>query len=280
MKIVDQYTALSIEPASVTYLSNRAAAYMSDHRYYEALEDSKAATEIEPGNTKILSRMARILTSLGRPRDAMQVYDDISSYIEVTPQEKAPAFSMETHIRQAEKAVQEGTAGSMAIHALDQAERGLGLGVERPRRWQLIRGEAYLKMGSVNSLGQAQDVALTLLRKNQNDPEGLVLRGRIFYCQGDNTKALQHFKQALNCDPDYKDGVKYLRLVQKLDRMKQEGNALYKSGQTQKAVEAYTQALDIDPNSKLTNSKILHNRALAYNKVSTMFQRPFFQDRC
>ena len=253
----------------MTYLSNRAAAYMSDHRYEDALEDSKTASRIEPENTKVMHRTARILTSLGRPTAAMSVFENIASYIEVTPQEKAPAFSMETHIRQAEKAIQEGIAGSMAVHALDQAERGLGLGVERPRRWQLIRGEAYLKMGSVNALGQAQDVALTLLRKNQKDPEALVLRGRIFYSQGDNAKALQHFRQALNCDPDFKDGLKYLRLVQKLDRMKEEGNALYKSGQNQQAIEAYTQALEVDPSCKLTNSKIVHNRALAFNKVST-----------
>ena len=233
------------------------------------------ASQIEPQNTKVLHRLARILISLGRPDEAMSVLDQIATFSEVSSQEKAPAFSMQTHIRQAEQAVQEGTTGSMAIHALDQAERGLGIGVERPRKWQLIRGEAYLKMGNINSLGQAQDTAMALLRKNQNDPEALVLRGRIFYSQGDNAKALQHFKQALNCDPDFKDGVKYLRLVQKLDRLKDEGNTLYKTGKLQPAIDVYTQALEVDPGNKFTNSKIVHNRALGYNKVTNILYVPF-----
>ena len=175
---------------------------------------------------------------------------------------------MQTHIQQAESAVREGTTGSMAIHALEQAERGLGVAVQRPRKWQLLRGEAYLKMGNVNALGDAQNVAMGLLRKNGQDPEALVLRGRALYGQGDNEKALQHFRQALSCDPDFKDGVKYLRMVQKLDRMKEDGNAAFKAGRHKQAVDVYSQALEVDPNNKSTNSKLLQNRALASLKVT------------
>ena len=240
---------------------------MSANRYEEALEDSKTADEIESSNPKVLHRMARIYTSLGRPSEALEVLDRISSLQAVAPQDRSPALSMQTHIKQAEDAVRQGTTGSMAIHALDQAERGLGLGVQRPRKWQLLRGEAYLKMGNVNALGEAQNVAMSLLRKNGQDPEALVLRGRALYGQGDNEKALQHFRQALSCDPDFKDGVKYLRMVQKLDRLKEEGNAAFKSGRHKQAVDVYSQALEVDPHNKGTNSKILQNRAMASIKV-------------
>ena len=242
---------------------------MSANRYEEALDDSKTADDIEPSNSKVLHRMARIYTSLGQPSEALEVLDRISSLQAVTPQDRSPALSMQTHIRQAEDAVRQGTTGSMAIHALDQAERGLGVAVQRPRKWQLIRGEAYLKMGNVNALGEAQNVAMSLLRKNGQDPEALVLRGRALYGQGDNEKALQHFRQALSCDPDFKDGVKYLRMVQKLDRLKEEGNAAFKGGRHKQAVDVYGQALEVDPNNKGTNSKILQNRAMASTKVRT-----------
>lgn len=175
---------------------------------------------------------------------------------------------MQTHIKQAEEALRRGTTGSMVIHALDKVERALGSGVEKPRKWQLMRGEAYLKMGNVNSLGDAQGVAMSLLRKNSKDPEALVLRGRALYAQGENEKALQHFREALNCDPDYKDGVKYLRLVQKLERMKEEGNTAFKTGKYRQAVELYGQALAVDPNNKGINSKLYQNRAMASIKVS------------
>lgn len=240
---------------------------MSANRYEEALVDSKAAEEIEPSNVKVLHRLARIYVHLGRPADSLDCFARIASIQPVTAQEKAPAESMQMHISQAENVLREGTAGSMAIHALDQAEKGLGFGVEKPRKWQLIRGEAYLKMGNVNALGEAQNVAMSLLRRNNKDPEALVLRGRALYGQGDNEKALQHFREALNCDPDFRDAVKYLRLVQKLDRTKEEGNAAFKAGRLRQAVDLYSQALEVDPLNKGTNSKIFCNRAQTLIKV-------------
>ena len=203
---------------------------------------------------------------MGRPSEALEVYSRVQPA--VAAKDKAPAVQMLKHIQQAAAALKEGTTGSMAIHALDMADRGLGTGVDRPRKWNLMRGEAFLKMGNVNALGDAQNVAMSLLRSNNQDPEALVLRGRAMYAQGDNEKALQHFRQALNCDPDFKDAVKYLRMVQKLDRLKEQGNASFKAGRSKEAVDLYSQALEIDPTNKGTNSKLLQNRALASIKVS------------
>jgi DnaJ family protein C protein 7 len=121
-------------------------------------------------------------------------------------------------------------------------------------------------MGNVNALGEAQNVAMSLLRNNNQDPDALVLRGRVLYAQGENDKAIQHFRQALSCDPDFKDAVKNLRMVQKLERMKEEGNTAFKSGRFQEAIEIYGKALEIDPSNKLTNSKILQNRALCHSR--------------
>ncbi|KAL8938046.1 MAG: hypothetical protein Q9216_004098 [Gyalolechia sp. 2 TL-2023] len=269
VKAIAEYTkALSVEAESVTYLSNRAAAFMSANRFNEALTDLKKAREIEPRNTKALHRLSRVYVSLGQPSEAVEVLNQISTFQPVTASERAAAATMQAHVDQAEDGIQRGTTGSMVIHALDQAERGLGAGVEKPRKWQLMRGEAYLKMGNVNSLGDAQGVAMSLLRKNSKDPEALVLRGRALYAQGENDKALQHFREALNCDPDYKDGVKYLKLVQKLERMKEEGNKAYKTGKYRQAVEMYGQALEIDPSNKGINSKLHQNRALASIKTT------------
>lgn len=261
-KAIAEYSkAIDADPTSATYRSNRAAAYISANRYAEALEDAKVADELDPNNPKILHRLARVYTSLGRPQEAIEVYDRIQPA--ASAKDKAPAVSMLQHIKQAESALREGTSGSLVIHALEQAEKGLGYSVIRPRKWALLRGEAYLKMGNVNSLGEAQNVAMSLLRQNSQDPEALVLRGRILYAQGENDKAISHFRSALSCDPDFKDALKWLRAVQKLDRMKEEGNAHFKAGRYQQAVDMYSEALSVDPGNKMTNSKILHNRALS-----------------
>jgi len=260
-RAIEEYTkAVEAQPSSATYLSNRAAGYIGAGLYVNALDDCLRADELDPQNPKILLRLARIYTSLGRPQDALNTY----GCIQPPPSAKdvAPAKSMLQHIEVAEDALKNGTTGSMALHALDQADKLLGLGATKPRKWQLMRGEAYLKMGNINALGDAQNIAMSLLRNNNQDPEALVLRGRALYAQGDNEKAIQHFRQALNCDPDYREAVKYLRMVQKLDRMKSEGNAEYKGGRWQTAIDKYTEALEVDPLNKGTNSKLLQNRAL------------------
>lgn len=265
-KAIEEYTkAFEAQPSSATYLNNRAAAYIGLGQYINALEDCVLADELDPNNSKILLRLARVYTNLGRPQDALDTY----ARIQPAPSAKdvAPAKAMLQHIQVAEDALKNGTTGSMALHALDQAEKLIGLGASKPRKWQLMRGEAYLKMGNVNALGDAQNVAMSLLRNNNKDPEALVLRGRALYSQGDNPKAIQHFRSALECDPDYRDAVKYLRMVQKLDRMKAEGNADYKASRWQKAIDKYTDALEVDPTNKGTNSKLLQNRALCRNQL-------------
>ncbi|ETS76119.1 hypothetical protein PFICI_11506 [Pestalotiopsis fici W106-1] len=261
-----QYSkAVDLVPNSATYLSNRAAAYMSNGQYEAALEDCSRAVDLDPSNPKFLLRLARIYTSLGRPEEALTTFSRIDP--PASAKDMAPAREMQHHIKAATDALENGTSGSMVLHALDQAEKFLGLGAPKPRKWQLMRGAAYLKMGGINSLGEAQNVAMSLLRYNSSDPEALVLRGRALYAQGENDKAIQHFRKALSGDPDYRDAIKYLRIVQKLDRMKEEGNTDYKAGRWQAAFDKYSQALEIDPANRGTNSKLFQNRALCRLKL-------------
>ena len=251
--------AVDLFPDSPTYLSNRAAAYMTSGSYAAALEDCSRAAELDPGNTKVLLRLARIYTALGRPEEAMATFDRINP--PPSAKDMAPTKQMLHHLKSAKATLEQGSAMSMVLRALDEAEKGLGPGVTKPRKWQLMRGEAYLKMGRENSLGEAQNIAMSLLRQNNQDPEALVLRGRVMYGQGDNEKAVQLFRMACSCDPDFRDAVKWLKIVQKLDRMKEEGNSAFKSGRYQAAIEKYTEALGIDPTNKGMNAKLLQNRA-------------------
>ena len=232
---------------------------MSHGKYEAALDDCIRAADFEPNNSKILLRLARIYTGLGRPDEAMITFGRISP--PPSAKDTAPTKEMLHHISSAQNTLERGSAMSMVLHALDMAERGIGPGVSKPRKWQLMRGEAYLKIGRENSLGEAQNIVISLLRNNSQDPEALVLRGRVLYGQGENEKAMQSFRLALNCDPDFRDAVKWLRIVQKLDRMKEEGNSEFKAGRHQAAIQKYTEALEIDPTNKSMNAKLLQNRA-------------------
>lgn len=250
---------MDLFPDSPTYLGNRAAAYMSSGSYEAALEDCSRAADFDPHNPKVLLRLARIYTGLGRPEEAMTTFGRIQPAPSV--KDVAPTKEMLHHITSAKDTLERGSAMSMVLHALDQAERGLGVGVSRPRKWQLMRGEAYLKMGRENSLGEAQNIVMNLLRHNSQDPEALVLRGRVLYGQGDNEKAISFFRMACSCDPDFRDAIKWLRIVQKLDRMKEEGNAHFKASRFEDAIAKYTDALAVDATNKSMNAKLLQNRA-------------------
>lgn len=213
-----------------------------------------------------MHRLARVYTSLGRPSEALNVYDRIQP--PASAKDKAPAEAMKRHVGQAEEALRQGKGVSMTLYCLDQAAKSLGSGVDRPRQWKLMRAEANLIMANDNSLGDAQNIAMSLLRANNQDPDALLLRGRVFYAQGDNDQAIKHFKMTLNLDPDSTQAVKCLRMVQKLLRMKDEGNAAFKARKYQQAIDLYTKGLDIDPRNKDINSKLLQNRAQSYVNLS------------
>lgn len=231
---------------------------MSNGQYELALEDCSKAADLDPQNAKVLLRLARIYTGLGRPEEAVLTFGRI--HPEPSAKDVMASKEMLQHVNSAKDALERGSA-SMVLYALDQAERGLGPGVSKPRKWQLMRGEAYIKMGKENALGEAQNIAMSLLRRNSQDPEALVLRGRVLYGQGENEKAIQSFRMACSCDPDFRDAIKWLKIVQKLDRMKVEGNAEFKAGRHQAAIQKYTDALEVDPANRNMNAKLLQNRA-------------------
>ncbi|CAK7269681.1 hypothetical protein SEPCBS57363_003724 [Sporothrix epigloea] len=263
---ITEYTkAVNLVPQSATYLSNRAAAYMSASNYTAALEDCLRAADLDPQNAKILLRLARIYSSLGQPAEAILTFGRI--HPPPSAKDMAPAKEMLHHVNAARDALENGTTGSMVLHALEMASRLLGPGAAQPRKWQLMRGDAYLKMGGASNIAEAANIAIALLRYNSQDPEAIILRGRALYAQGDSTQAERHFRRAIEMDPDQRDAIKWLRIVQKLDRMKEEGNKEYKAGRWQEAIDKYTDALSIDPSNRGINSKLLQNRALCRLKL-------------
>ncbi|EXJ89405.1 hypothetical protein A1O3_02472 [Capronia epimyces CBS 606.96] len=273
-KAIEEYTkAVEADPANPTYLSNRAAAYISANRYSQALGDALQASRLDPQNDKILHRLARIYTSLGRPQDALDTYARIPN---ASATDTAAARKALQAIEVAEKQINsEGGNGNMALWSIEQARQTLGPGTPTPRGWQILKALANLKVGSVNSLGEVQAIAQILLRENPMDAEAMVLVGQAFYLRdekpqqgkSDYERAEEYFRQALALDPDNTAARNYLRTMKKLDRAKTEANNLFRRGKYSEAVAAYTEALSIDPANKATNAKLLGNRAMARIKI-------------
>lgn len=243
---------------------------MAAFQYDKALNDCQAALIKEPQNPKILLRLARIYTGLGRPNDAMEKAFLHLRDPPASAKDMQITREMLRHLDAAHEAIEHGTSGSMALHALDQAERLLAQGVTRPRSWQYMRGLALLKIGNPNALSDAHNIAVDLFRFDRRDAKALYLRGRVLYAQGDPDKAVECFQAAHTYDPNLKEAVKWARLVQRLTRLKNEGNNEFKAGKWQAAIDKYTAALDVDPSNRDINSKCLQNRALCRIKLKQL----------
>ena len=254
-------------------MSNRAAAYISANRYSPALTDCLQANRLDAGNDKILHRLARVYTSLGRPQDALEIYAKIpnASVTDTGAAQKALQC-----IDMAQKQIDaENGDGKMALWSIAEATKTLGAGTPTPRRWQILKAKANLKIGSANSLGEATGLAQSLMRENPNDAEAIVLNGRALYLKdekpqqgkSDYDRAESHFRQALALDPDNSTARNSLRTLKKLDRARTTANDLFKRSKFSDAVAAYSECLPIDPTNKVTNAKILGNRAMARIKI-------------
>lgn len=206
--------------------------------------------------------MARILTNLGRPTEALDVLSQIQPPASAT--DRAAPEKMKRFITQAQETLGEERGLSMVLFCLDQARQLLGKGVKEPRKWTLLEAEAQLKMANDNSFRKAQDIAMSMLRENNQDPDALLIRARAFYGLGDTDQTLKLLKMCLGLDPDMKQAIKLLRTVQKLVRTKEEGNAAFKVKDYKKAVDLYTEAVQLDTKNKDMNAKILQNRAQAH----------------
>ncbi|KAJ9498785.1 hypothetical protein LTR99_007768 [Exophiala xenobiotica] len=273
-KAIAEYSkAVEADPTNPTYLSNRAAAYISANKYSQALGDSLQASRLDPNNDKILHRLARIYTSLGRPQDALDTYAKLPN---ASATDTAAARKALQSIELAEKQINsEDGNGNMALWSIEQAKQTLGRETPTPRSWQILKAKANLKVGTANALGEVQAISQSLMRENGMDAEAIVLAARAMYLRDEKTgggksdyeRAEDYFRQALSLDPDNTDARNNLRTMKRLDRARTSANDMFKRGKYHDAVEAYSEALTIDPSNKVTNAKLLGNRATARIRI-------------
>ncbi|KAK9461292.1 uncharacterized protein V1516DRAFT_356619 [Lipomyces oligophaga] len=268
---IDYYSkAIDISPEYPIYYGNRSMAYMQLGMTVKALEDSQTALQLSQANLdqygsnipKTLLRIGKIQTMMGNFEGAIATYNLINpppSAVDVQP-----AYQMAQYVNQAE-AMAAGGNISLARHALTGAEKLLGPNTTPPRKWRLLKGQLALDAGDADT---AASLAVQLLRDDKQDCDALVLRGRVLYAQGDTSKAITHCQEALRLDPDHKDARTLLKLSRELERKKNEGNDAFKRGALQEALALYSEALSVDPTNKVTNSRLLSNRATVNMRLS------------
>jgi DnaJ family protein C protein 7 len=256
---------LELSPRNPAYLSNRAAAYMSQKRYRLALNDvsSAAALQSNSPQPKTLARLGRCQLAVG---EASVAISSLKQALALEPTNSGAR----SDLAKAQKVEQllgnvardrERKEWSMVIVGLEHLEREIE---ETPSQWRRWRIEALLGKRRVD---EASSLALDVLRASPKDPEALLLRGRVLYYQGSNSQAINHAQEALRCDPDFKAARTLLRLIKSLEAKKEEGNAAFKAGKSEEAIALYSEAMAIDDGNESMRVTLLSNRAVAYQKV-------------
>merc|ERR1711881_600048 len=110
-------------------------------------------------------------------------------------------------------------------------------------------------------------MTVRILQKDSRDANAIYVRGLCFYLEDDTDKALKHFTQALQLDPDCDKAKRYRKLCKQLQQIKERGNAAFKSQKFDEAIDIYTEALAIDSTNNALNAKLYFNRALARSKI-------------
>lgn len=273
----DAYSqAIEYDPTNAVYYANRSMALMQAKEYKHALQDSLRANDLAPNTAKTISRLCKLYILLGRPHEAIALMESTG---EKNMADLMSAHDMARNIDQAinnlaklraneASGPQAMEMAKMSIHSLGAAERNLGAGVPVPKLWQLTCCELYIYEKRYD---MATSKVMSLLRQDSTDPDALILRGKILlYGEGDGTKAIAHFQEALRNDPDNKNARSLYKTAKELERFKTLGNTHFKAGQLKEAKEAYGNALEVDPNATVLNSRIYSNRATVNVKLKLL----------
>jgi len=115
--------AISLDPDSAVYFSNRSAAYAAMDRWREALDDANEATQLQPSWVKGYIRKGGALTHMGQHEEARKAYLKAS---QLEPHNEQVAALLEQAAAAAVKAVEEGKDWDKDLWSDDEADADAG----------------------------------------------------------------------------------------------------------------------------------------------------------
>ncbi|KAI8918396.1 hypothetical protein DFJ77DRAFT_455402 [Powellomyces hirtus] len=281
--------AIEIMPTSGVYYANRAAALLMLRQYNDAVNDCKAAIELDGESTKIYIRASKAYVHMGKLDEAaallkqakVQARGNLQTIGELD-RELGTIAKVQSFMAQAVRLMktkdfkQALTQLEMAMITVDSKLRSAsspssitrlsGLSLETiPLRWRLMRGECLLEC---RDLEEAASVTTAILTADNTNSDAITLRARVMYLQDTKPDSIPRLlQQALSFDPDNTKARDLLRKVRRLDAIKVEGNDAFKAGQHTQAQEAYTRYLEADDECGVSRVKVLSNRSIVRSRL-------------
>merc|ERR1712137_133347 len=252
--------AIAADPENPVYYGNRAAAYMMVDKFGDALKDCENATRLDPSFVRAHLRMAKCYTELGRFLEAKIAY---SKVLEFEPHNKAAATEMKNVdlIREFVETAKQSIENNDAKRALQYLDRASNL--TSTKKIELLRAEAIL---GLKEYDRAVQVATSILQRDDTNPDALYVRGFGMYRLGNHAQALAHMKRLIAYNPDDSRAIKLLKLIRRVESVKEEANEAFKAGRYEEAVKLYEQGTQCDPENDKFNATLYCNMAAALMK--------------
>lgn len=253
--------SISLHPLESNYFSNRALAYLRLKKYRDSLNDCLKALDLNRDNIKACLHASKCYTVYG---ELNQAFDLLTRARSLKPNDQDISETINTletiRIHTASyKECKEKEQYFQALFFLDKVEEYV---TEQPEL-QIKKLELVVLSGNTD---RASSMASAMLKTYANNPEFLVIKGRLHYYTGATDIAKKHFFEAIRVDPDYQPAKLMIRKIKEMDRIKDDANKLFLSGDNLGAIEAYSKLILEDPANKTFNSIVLANRAAAYMK--------------
>eukprot|EP00817_Percolomonadidae_sp_ATCC50343_P001544 CAMPEP_0117420520 /NCGR_PEP_ID=MMETSP0758-20121206/1836_1 /TAXON_ID=63605 /ORGANISM="Percolomonas cosmopolitus, Strain AE-1 (ATCC 50343)" /LENGTH=497 /DNA_ID=CAMNT_0005202175 /DNA_START=842 /DNA_END=2331 /DNA_ORIENTATION=+ len=244
--------AIELEPENPVYLSNRAAVYLNQLKFKEAIRDSEAATRLDANFTKGYYRAGQGYIARGMLKEARKAFEkaktlDANDKNLIAAMEKLS--NIERSVNLGEKAMEKKEfkeAKTYFNRALEVVPHSFGL--------KLKTADAALYEGD---LTRAEKLASEVIEKDSSHSEAYFIKAKATYYKGQSTTATRLARQAIQYDMDYKDAKKFLKFVKEVEATKQEGNTAFKGGNLEEAKEKYNKAIQLDPLNRHLNA-VLH----------------------
>lgn len=251
-------------PSTGLGYTKRAAAYLQQRKYREAKKDLDSAVDADPTFLQGYLHRGRLLRQMCSFDGAIK---DFKKLLELKPEHKSAEKEMKSTeearkgLAKAKTMVESGNAEAAEKH-LDDVVLTLAPDCREARMMKvemLMHRKDYT--GAVVETGK-------ILKSDENDLEGLLLRGRAYLYLADHELALRHFQAGLRSDPEHSTLKKEYRQLKNLEKKTKNANEFVQKHKYRDAIEEFKAALQIIPDHALHNVKLQLGLCRAYVKLS------------
>ncbi|CAI5468901.1 unnamed protein product [Closterium sp. Yama58-4] len=247
------YTAfIEADPSTGLGYTKRAAVYLQQRKHREAEADLDMAIQVEPSFLQGYLHRGRLRRQLCQFSAASA---DFEKLLELKPSHTS-----------ARKELASTKAAAEALTFVKSAvESGRGEEVEKRLEDDVLsvvpdcKDALLLKAKLLMAKGDYPGViaeAGRALKSDENDLEGLLLRGRAYLYNGDHDHALKHFQAGLRSDPEHGELKKAYRQLKNLEKKTKAAQDLLEQNKYRKAADEFKAALEIIPDHKQHNMKL------------------------